>query len=76
MNDEKAIFDKTTALEITPGATHDAPTELDVHPPTGEMPSILKELAPESQEPVRVPSGAGSRQLVDNYRAILAERAI
>ena len=75
MNKDVPIFDQTTALEITPGATHDAPTALDVHPGQ-EMPSILRELAPEAPEPVRAPTGAGSRQLVDNYRSILADDSL
>ena len=66
---KKVIFDQTTALEIVPGASQEATTV--VANEETQDPSILRDLAP------TVPSiGAGSRQLVANYRAILAARAI
>ena len=70
MAEKPVQFDKTTALEIVPGADPDAPTVLDTG--SGTEPSILRDLAPG----LRGPAGAGSRQLVANYRAILAARAV
>ena len=53
-----------------PGATPDATTVLETG--SASEPSILRSLVPGSTST----PGAGSRQLVANYRAILAERAI
>ncbi len=70
VSDQPVQFDKTTALEIVPGASPDASTVVD--PSSASEPSILRDLAPRgTAEP-----GAGSRQLSANYRAILAARAI
>ncbi len=66
----KPIFDQTTALEVVPGASFDAPTATSEA--TTTEPSILRDLVPD-RPPV---TGAGSRQLVANYRAILAARTI
>ena len=66
----KPIFDQTTALEVVPGASFDAPTAASGE--TATEPSILRDLVPD-RPPV---TGAGSRQLVANYRAILAARTI
>ena len=63
-------FDKTTALEVVPGATPEA-TTVAADPGAPLEPSVLRDLAPAASAP-----GAGSRQLVANYRAILAARAI
>jgi serine/threonine protein kinase len=70
VQEKPAPFDRTTALEVVPGATPDATTALD----TGSTaePSILRDLAPGAS----TTSGVGSRQLVANYRAILAARAV
>ena len=70
MADQPVQFDKTTAVEIVPGADPDASTVLDTG--SGTEPSLLRDLAPGGR---RVP-GTGSRQLVANYRAILAARAV
>ena len=67
---DKPIFDHTTALEVVPGATPDASTVTDSG--SAADPSILRSLAPGSS----APPGVGSRQLVANYRAILAARAV
>ena len=66
----KPIFDHTTALEVIPGATPDATTVVETS--SSSEPSILRDLAGNGANVV----GAGSRQLVSNYRAILAARAI
>ena len=67
---DKPIFDHTTALEVIPGATPDASTVVETS--SSSEPSILRDLAGNGANVV----GAGSRQLVSNYRAILAARAI
>ena len=64
-------FDKTTALEVVPGASPDATTAV-ADPSSASEPSILRDLAPRAVGG----TGAGSRQLAANYRAILAARAI
>ena len=64
-------FDKTTALEVVPGASPDATTAV-ADPSSAAEPSILRDLAPRAVGG----TGAGSRQLSANYRAILAARAI
>lgn len=76
MKDGLPIFDRTTALEVTPGADPDAVTQLDVSP-IHESPSILRDLAPNREgNGAGGGGGAGSRQLVANYRSILAARAL
>ncbi|NLG34498.1 MAG: serine/threonine protein kinase [Lentisphaerae bacterium] len=66
---KKLIFDQTTALEVVPGVRQDA-TTVAADATDGDA-SILRDLAPSA------PSiGTGSRQLVANYRSILAARAI
>ena len=65
----KPLFDQTTALDSPAPASPDASTVAQTD--TAQDASILRDLAPAA------PSiGAGSRQLVANYRAILAARAI
>lgn len=71
MSDPPVQFDKTTALEVIPGATPDA-TTVAADSSSASEPSILRDLAPG----VRTGPGVGSRQLAANYRAILAARAI
>jgi eukaryotic-like serine/threonine-protein kinase len=67
---KKPVFDQTTALEVIPGASFDAPTAVEAS--TSPEPTILRDLVPGRP----APTGAGSRQLVANYRAILAARTI
>ncbi|HAL91638.1 MAG TPA: hypothetical protein DCM68_01275 [Verrucomicrobia bacterium] len=71
MSDPPVQFDKTTALEVIPGATPDA-TTVAADSSSASEPSILHDLAPGA----RTGPGVGSRQLAANYRAILAARAI
>ncbi|HPR68320.1 MAG TPA: serine/threonine-protein kinase [Kiritimatiellia bacterium] len=63
---KKPVFDQTTALDPLPGAPGAASGD------PGTDASILRDLAPAASPS----AGAGSRQLVANYRAILAARAI
>jgi eukaryotic-like serine/threonine-protein kinase len=67
---KKLIFDQTTAMEVVPGASHDASTVAG-NPDATQNLSILRDLAPAAPA-----IGTGSRQLVANYRAIVAARAI
>lgn len=71
MQNQPVQFDQTTALEVVPGATPDATTVVE-DSGAAPGPSILRDLAP------GIPGGAGvgSRQLVANFRAIVAARAI
>lgn len=71
MPDQPVQFDKTTALEVVPGATPDA-TTVAADPGSPLEPSVLRDLVPGGG----ASPGAGSRQLVANYRAIVAARAI
>ena len=72
MSDHPVQFDKTTALEVVPGATLDAPTVAAADPGAPPEPSILRDLVPGAPAVI----GAGSRPLIANYRAILSARAI
>ena len=65
----KPLFDQTTALDSPPAVNPDASTVAQTE--TAQDASILRDLAPAAPA-----IGAGSRQLVANYRAILAARAI